>query len=168
MTNRLGGSQPLVYALKDEAIHLGFGLLVSLPLVAGHGLKLLGFVLVFSVLIDLDHVIAAWSFSIRQIITLSQRPVGHSVSFALIAGLAVFIMLETPVYAWVAFASAFTHALVDSGDGVETPILWPFAGSVKITEAQRMLGIMSLLLGTVALAVMTKYEKLSVSTLKYT
>jgi membrane-bound metal-dependent hydrolase YbcI (DUF457 family) len=155
MQNRLGGSGPLVYAIKDEAIHLGFGLLVSLPLIAAHGLKLLGFVLVFAVLIDLDHVIAARSFSIRRLITLSERPAGHSVSFALIAGLAIFIVLETPVYAWIAFASVLSHAMVDSADDIGSPILWPFAENVRITEAQRMLGIMLLLLGSVALAVTT-------------
>ena len=155
MTNRFNGTGPLVYVLKDEAIHLGFGLLVSMPLIAGHGLKLLGFVLVFAVLLDLDHVVAAWSFSIRRILSLSERPVGHSISFALISGLAVFFVLETPVYAWIAFASVFSHVLVDSGYGVGTPVLWPFARGAKITESQRMLGIGSLLLGSAVLAVMT-------------
>jgi membrane-bound metal-dependent hydrolase YbcI (DUF457 family) len=155
-TARTGAlSGHLAYALKDEAIHFSFGMLVNVPLLLLHGAHLIVPIFIFAVLIDLDHAIAAWSFSVRRMLSLSARPPGHSISFALIAGLSVFLMSGTPVHAWVAFSSVVSHILVDSGYGGGTPILWPFADRVRVTDLQRTLGITLLLVGSAALAVMT-------------
>ncbi len=155
MTTRLTIPPYWAYTIKDEAIHLGFGLLVCAPLLLIFGAGLLPFIFIFAVLIDTDHAIAAWSLSVKRMISLSERPPGHSISFALIAGLAVFLISGTPILAWVTFASVFSHILVDSGYGGRTPILWPFRDNVTVSELQRILGISLLLLGSAVLAAMT-------------
>jgi hypothetical protein len=75
-------------------------------------------------LIDIDHFIAARSFSLVAALNLPMRPASHSLSFAL--GLLGITLLASrrPALSYLIFAAPASHILRDaSGGGI--PLFWP-------------------------------------------
>jgi hypothetical protein len=77
-----------------------------------------------AVLLDLDHFIAAWSFSISDALALKLRPPSHSLTFAAIVGLISALISKNLAISWGMFAALASHILRDASGGI-TPILWP-------------------------------------------
>ena len=141
-------SEPLLYTLKDEVTHFAFGIIVNLPLLLWYGAELLIPIFVFSVLLDIDHAVAARSFSIRKMMALPVRPAAHSITFAVAVGLFIFIVTGIPAYAWVSVTSMLSHVLADAGSSGETPIFWPFSDKMRIVRLHRIIGFAALFVAT--------------------
>ena len=84
-----------------------------------------------AVLIDIDHLVAAGSLSVKDAITLPMRPVSHSVLFCL--GLAVILGLIARRLSvmGIVFIALLTHVSRDATSG-GTPWLWPLVQAPRI------------------------------------
>jgi hypothetical protein len=119
------------WALLDSPVHGLLALLVVSPLFRHPFFqrKLLGWLTVAAltaVLIDLDHVIAARSFSLIEITTLPNRPMIHSLLFASLFGLVALLLTRRPLAGWLIFAVLASHVLRDASTGA-TYFLWPLS-----------------------------------------
>lgn len=125
------------WALLDSPVHAALALLVVAPLVfqmatrrGQHSsptrlLARAGLTGLLAVFIDLDHFVAAGSFSVAQAITLAGgRPDTHSLLLALGCGLLALTLTRSPVDGWLVFAALASHILRDAASG-GTPLLWP-------------------------------------------
>ncbi|MBF9142698.1 metal-dependent hydrolase [Hymenobacter properus] len=123
---------PWLIGLADPAVHGLVSALLVLPLwlrrVIDFRVALLAVLL--GVLIDLDHAVAAGSFSFKAMLSLPGRPLGHSLLVATLEATIVALALRGwsaryaswgPFYLfWVSLASHIAR------DGV-TPWAWPVA-----------------------------------------
>jgi membrane-bound metal-dependent hydrolase YbcI (DUF457 family) len=75
--------------------------------------------------IDLDHAVAAGSFSLFRLEHLPGRPISHSILFAAGATGMVWLVTRRPRLAWLAAIALLSHLFRDGIDG-HTPLLWPF------------------------------------------
>jgi hypothetical protein len=119
------------WALLDSPVHGLLALLVVSPLFRHPFFqrKLLGWLTVAAltaVFIDLDHVIAARSFSLIEITTLPNRPMIHSLLFASLFGLVALLLTRRPLAGWLIFAVLASHVLRDASTGA-TYFLWPLS-----------------------------------------
>jgi len=119
----------IIWALYDASLHGLVALSVVSPIlwIQEIGLRLAALSalsLLCGILIDLDHFVAARSLRIRDAMVLGGRPPTHSLTFILPVVLVLYLLLDSYVVAWVAFASLFSHLLRDASTGM-TPILWP-------------------------------------------
>ena len=71
------------------------------------------------VALDLDHVLAAGSFSPRAMEHLGHRPVTHSLLLAVVFALLVLGILRSKLVAWSVFAVIVSHVLFDAAGGNE-------------------------------------------------
>lgn len=129
--------QPWLIALSDPAVHALVAVVLVLPLclLGRIGWWLALFTVAPAVLIDLDHAVAAGSLHPARMISLTMRPLSHSLLFALGAGglLAALWRTRSRRYPlgllWYLFGlSLASHVLRDAADGNETtPWAWPAA-----------------------------------------
>ena len=89
---------PIVFRLERR------GLFVGVAFIAGSAL-------------DLDHVVAAGSFSPRALEHLGHRPETHSVGFAVATSLITFAFTRRILVAWSVFAVFVAHLLFDAAGG---------------------------------------------------
>ena len=140
-------SSPLRHALKDVSLHLLFACLVNLPLfVFRPGLDLVVVVVLFGVLIDLDHAVAARSISVSQMISLPMRPITHSFIFAFLSFLVVFAITGVRHLSWAALSSYVVHLLWDATGSKTTPSLWPSRQGIDIRRRHLIAGMVVLFL----------------------
>jgi hypothetical protein len=121
-------------SLIDPFVHLAVGLVVTAPLVlrersAAGRLALLGLTVCAAVLIDLDHVLAAGSFSLYAITHLAGRPPTHSILFAVLAGLAVGGVSRRSAWGWLVCLAVLSHVVRDASGGGTPYFAWPLPGS---------------------------------------
>ena len=131
-TNLLG--ERSLTALLDPIAHAALALMVVLPWIVAFRLPRSYMLLAIAaaVLIDLDHFIAAGSFSVQEAISLPGRPVSHSILFS--AGLAgiVGLIARRLSAAGVVFLALLTHLSHDATSG-GTPWLFPLNDSPRLT-----------------------------------
>ena len=102
--------------------------------------------------IDIDHAIAARSFTIRATTSLATRPRSHSLLTAAGAA-AVTTAAAGPAHGWAAFSALVSHFLHDAGDtNAPTPMLWPFRPARQLGRRRQVVGTLALLLGSVAVS----------------
>ena len=82
-------------------------------------------------LIDIDHVVAARSFSLTAAISLPGRPISHSLLFSSGVAMIFGLMVRRTTAAIVVLIALFTHVSRDATGG-GTPLLWPLAESTRI------------------------------------
>jgi membrane-bound metal-dependent hydrolase YbcI (DUF457 family) len=135
--------------------HGGIAFLILLPLFilkrASFSKKALFSLTALAIFLDLDHFVAARSFSLYAATHLPMRPLTHSLSFAIILALVVQALTKNPFLSWGAFATIASHIFRDSLSGAGTPLLYPFP-SESLSYLQFYLLEVSLFLTSGALA----------------
>lgn len=121
---------PILTALADPFTHGMITLLMVFGLYARSVIKLPTLLICccVGVLIDIDHGIAAMSFHIKDWLVLTERPLSHSLLFALGAGV-VFGLFHKKNRWVVAYAMSMclaSHVLRDATDVGHTPWNYPF------------------------------------------
>lgn len=114
----------IVYVLHDEIMHALLYVIILLPFASMPGYFLIG--LVSSVIIDIDHLFMARSWSIKKIVSFPARPVTHSLIFAILIGVITGLILGDYLKGVFVFAGLAAHLLRDLIDG-KTFILLPFS-----------------------------------------
>lgn len=120
------GNRGWTVALLDPIAHGTLVLGALFPWVVRFRLKpiVLWTGLAASLLIDLDHFVAARSFSLTAAITLPEgRPFSHSLGFAILLGLVVGRLWRSRVLGSVIAAGISLHVLRDMATGA--PWYWP-------------------------------------------
>jgi membrane-bound metal-dependent hydrolase YbcI (DUF457 family) len=112
---------PTLSAVGAVFIHGGISLFVVLPIVLRSNKRVLFGVLAFigGPAVDLDHVVAAGSFRPRALESLSHRPDTHSLLFALVLTLLVYLFTRRKQLSWSVFAIIVSHLLFDAAGGDE-------------------------------------------------
>lgn len=126
----------------DPALHALVAGAVALPLGRGPITAAVG----ASILIDVDHVVAARAIDPAALWTLARRPRSHSASVAAVSG-ALAGAARGPRYGWAVFGGLLSHVLRDAVDG-KTPLLWPFARREHAHEHVLLAGSTGLLVGS--------------------
>lgn len=121
-------AHPLLSAVWAVFARGVVALVAVAPLVRRSGHPLLYSALAFAggSLIDLDHLAAAGSFSLRRIETLGDRPDTHSLAFVALVAVLVLALTRRARVAWAVFAVGVSHLLFDGAGGHE-PVLYPFS-----------------------------------------
>jgi hypothetical protein len=120
-----------VWALLDSPVHGALALLAVSPLWMREGsavrrLDRAASAVVAAVFVDLDHFVAAGSFSVLQATSLGERPAAHSLLFAVGCGLLAWSLRRDPIDGWLISGVLASHILRDASTG-STPLLWPLA-----------------------------------------
>ncbi|HEV7937419.1 MAG TPA: metal-dependent hydrolase [Solirubrobacteraceae bacterium] len=112
---------PTLSAVGAVFIHGAISLFVVLPIVLRSDKRVLYGVLAFigGPAVDLDHVVAAGSFRPHALETLNHRPDTHSLLFALLLTLVVYIVTRSNRLSWSVFAIVVSHLLFDAAGGDE-------------------------------------------------
>lgn len=111
-----------LYIIYDEFLHVSLYCIIMLPFIHYARLFLIG--AAASVLIDIDHVIAAGSVRINKMITLPSRPFTHSLTYALMFSAVLLIVFRDTAIAGAVFAGIAIHLLRDMISG-KTMIFFP-------------------------------------------
>jgi hypothetical protein len=112
---------PTLSAVGAFFIHGAISLFVVFPIVWRSDKRLLFGVLAFlgGPAVDLDHVVAAGSFRPHALETLGHRPDTHSLPFALVLTLVVYLISRSRQLSWSVFAIIVSHLLFDAAGGDE-------------------------------------------------
>lgn len=112
---------PTLSAVGAVFIHGGISLFVVLPIVLRSNKRVLYGVLAFigGPAVDLDHVVAAGSFRPHALETLNHRPDTHSLLFALVLTLLVYLITRRKQLSWSVLAIIVSHLLFDAAGGDE-------------------------------------------------
>ena len=122
------------WGLYDNWVHGMIAVLIAFPLFAsdkfGEPLRFAKLVqqaiIVFLIasLLDLDHFIVNFSFSLTKAISLPMRPATHSLLFAILMSVAFFVITKNKKWTWLIFVSIASHVVRDAYSGA-TPIFCP-------------------------------------------
>ncbi|MEN6410642.1 MAG: metal-dependent hydrolase [Anaerolineaceae bacterium] len=120
-----------IWALTDVPVHILLGILVSIPLIVQNGwnrqtllrLMLAGLA---AMLIDLDHFMAAGSFSLFAATHLDYRPATHSLAFALLCFLIIWLITRNIRDGLLVFMALASHVVRDASGGGTPFLLFPF------------------------------------------
>ncbi len=117
----------------DPIAHVVLAISVTLPWIVALRLprSYLLLAAAAALLIDIDHVVAARSFSLTAAISLPGRPISHSLLFSTGAAVIFGLMVRRTTAAIVVLIALFTHVSRDATGG-GTPLLWPLAESTQI------------------------------------
>lgn len=128
INDRLIASRPLyasqVWALYDGIVHGLTGVLVLFPIYKKKSYSHFIVLFLLAAMVDLDHFIAAQSFSLSEALNLPIRPVTHSITFAIFSAVGGFLLTRNKVVTWTLFAALTSHVIRDAVGG-STPIFWP-------------------------------------------
>ena len=149
---RPGGTLDLYWCLVDSPVHAILALLVVSPLLISISTQQTYKAIVISgltvVLLDIDHVVVAGSFSLYDITHLPSRPVTHSLLFAASCALLAYVLTRRGVYGWLVFGVLASHILRDASTG-GTPFLWPLTVNRLAVSAYQASQIGIFLLSTI-------------------
>ncbi|MBI1297603.1 hypothetical protein GC175_21910 [bacterium] len=125
-----------LWALLDPPVHWVLALLIVSPLlshpVLGRHLWLwVAVATVAAVLVDLDHFIAARSFSLADALALGSRPFAHSLLFVVAMAVVTWLVSREPVGALLVLVVLLSHIVRDGSHG-GIPLWWPARGNVDI------------------------------------
>lgn len=127
---------PLLIAFADPFVHGLIAVLVTWVFYAKDiiSLRELLVCLIAAVLIDIDHGIAAKSFHLGEWLKLPERPVSHSILFAILLSILIsffFKRSRMPLLVPIMSLALISHVTRDATDGCPTPWNFPF-NPVKI------------------------------------
>jgi hypothetical protein len=113
-----------IWALYDGVLHGLTGVIVLYPIYKEKISRYFPVLFLLASLVDLDHFIAAQSFSLYDALQLSIRLVTHSITFAILAALLGFLLTGKKLVSWTLLAALTSHIIRDAAGG-STPIFWP-------------------------------------------
>lgn len=125
-----------IWALLDAPVHWVLALLIVSPLLlhpalARHLWIWLAVATVAAVFIDLDHFVAARSFALEDALTLGNRPLAHSLLFAVAMAILTWVVSREPLGALLVLAVLLSHIVRDASHG-GIPLWWPLRSSIEI------------------------------------
>ena len=123
----------ILIALSDPIVHGLVTVCIFFPLVFYKAIdfKLFSYIVIASVLIDLDHVVAAKSLDYKEMLSLENRPISHSLLFSILSGSVIsFFVYKAyhikPIVLVYFFSIALaSHVLRDAIDSYNTPWAYP-------------------------------------------
>jgi len=121
-------------ALLDALHHITFGTFVNLPFVIRKPVYLIA-TIIFSMILDTDHIIQARSLSVRKMLHLGGRPAFHSLMAVLIITILTYIPTRSITLTVVAFFSMLSHLVWDLATG-GVSLLFPIQKIFKLNKAQ--------------------------------
>jgi membrane-bound metal-dependent hydrolase YbcI (DUF457 family) len=135
---------------SDPVQHAAIAATVAAPLAVRAGPRVLGTAVIASLVIDVDHAVAARSIRPRDMTALDQRPRTHSLLVAAMAG-GLVAAAAGSAHGWAAFAGLGSHLLHDSGDrAAPTPLFWPFREARQLGRRRQLAGTLLLTIGSAA------------------
>lgn len=119
----------LYWMLLDSPVHTLLAVLVVSPLFAHPCFRQqkFGWIVItglVTVSLDLDHMVAARSFSLYDIQHLSVRPISHSLLFAISCSFVACLVTRRATVGWLVFGALTSHVVRDASSG-STLFLWP-------------------------------------------
>ena len=132
------------WGLYDNWVHGMIAVLIALPLFEKRNYLQLVFVFLIASLLDLDHFIVNFSFSLTKAISLTMRPATHSITFAIAASIIYFVITKNKKWTWIIFIAIVSHVVRDAYGG-GTPIFYP--SSISMIPYWSYLIVECLLLG---------------------
>jgi membrane-bound metal-dependent hydrolase YbcI (DUF457 family) len=131
-TLRPGWAPRHIWALLDSPIHAATGVLIAWPLAASYASRrkavaLLAAAGLASVLIDVDHFLAAGSLSLYSATHLDGRPFTHSLLFALVCGILAWKATRSRRTGFIVLLALAAHFTRDASGGGIPYLIWPFA-----------------------------------------
>ncbi len=121
-------------ALIDALHHITFGTFVNLPIVIKKPAYIIA-VIIFSMLLDTDHVIQARSLSVKKMLNLGGRPAFHSLLIVVLITLLTYIPAKSITFSAVAFLSMLSHLIWDLATG-GVNLLFPLKKIYRLTKVQ--------------------------------
>lgn len=114
-------------SLLDPLAHGSLAILVLSPLTFYFGVsrKVALVALICAVAIDVDHFIAAGSFSISSAVSLPGRPMAHSILFCSGAALLIGAISRSWSATLAVLLALLCHLSRDASGGGLTPLFWP-------------------------------------------
>ncbi len=112
------------WGLYDNWVHGMIAVLIALPLFQKFEIKSLIIVFLIASLLDLDHFVVNFSFSLTKAISLPIRPITHSLLFATLMSVAFFVITKNKKWTWLIFVAIASHVVRDAYGGL-TPIFYP-------------------------------------------
>jgi hypothetical protein len=142
--------KPIFIALSDPSVHALVAIMLILPfyLYGLINIKIAIIAVSLAIFIDIDHAIAAGSIDIKAMLSLSSRPISHSILFSVIIGsIFAFIFSDNnnTVYflAYLFIVSLISHVMRDAIESDMTPWAFPLK-SMPISKIIFFIGFMSL------------------------
>jgi hypothetical protein len=129
-----GNISRMAWLVLDTSLQTLISVMVAAPLL-NHPLfrrKLLPwFVALVAVIatLDLDHFVAAGSFRLEDALSLAYRPVSHSLGFALLVGLAGWVITRQALAGLLFTLGLSTHVLHDVQNS-GAPFFWPLSNEI--------------------------------------
>jgi hypothetical protein len=141
-----------VQVYSDPLQHVLIAAVVTAPLVARGGRRVLATAATAALVIDVDHAIAARSVRVRDTTSLGLRPRSHSLVTAALAG-SLVAAAAGPLHGWAAFSALGSHLLHDAGDrAAPTPVLWPWRPARQLGRRVQLAGTLLLTTGSAIVA----------------
>lgn len=144
---------PFLIALFDPFVHglVAFTLFLPFRFRNKINTQLLLLVTLSAILIDIDHAIAVKSFSPTAMVSLSTRPLGHSIAFSLSFGLIISFFhylkyRKKNVFIFIFYlfsVSLISHIMRDAIGSYNTPWAFPFE-SFPISDHAYFIAFISL------------------------
>ena len=122
----------LKIAIIDEIEHILWGIFVNLPFIFMN-LYLLIVAIIFSFLIDIDHMLWAGSLSVKKMLNLGGRPAFHSLPIIAIFTAIVYLVTRSPEITIVSAYSMFSHLIWDLATG-GVRLFYPLAKKFAISK----------------------------------
>ncbi len=142
----------LKIALTDEIEHILWGTFVNLPFIFINW-HLLIVAIIFSFLIDIDHLIWAGSLSVKKMLNLGGRPAFHSLPIVVIFTIIVFLITRSTEITIVSAYSMLSHLIWDLATG-GVKLFYPLPK--KFTISKRVSFVLFLALFILALIITHK------------
>ncbi|HXF64616.1 MAG TPA: metal-dependent hydrolase [Caldilineaceae bacterium] len=126
-----------LWALLDPVVHVLLSVAVISPLLAHTALAGRAWLWVLAaaaatVLIDLDHFVAARTLSLAEALALPSRPPTHSLLFALGCAVITAALTRNLLGGGVVFGSLASHVLRDASH-YGAPLLWPLVKQTTLS-----------------------------------
>lgn len=132
----------LIIVFEDVIYHMAFGIFVNLPIIVKQPINVVT-AIVFSVLLDTDHVIQARSFSVKKMINLGERPAFHSLLIVILITVIVHISFRSMFFSATALLSMLSHLIWDLATG-GVHLLFPIKKLYKLTKLQAVFAFIML------------------------
>lgn len=124
------------WGLVDGFSHCFIGSIILFPLFKEYTFKTYLLAFFSGGILDIDHVFVVYSLDFKDIMMLVERPVTHSLAFAMVAAglIALIAKKEYKVFmfCWI-FIAISQHVVRDCLTDV-TPILYPMEGTMAISK----------------------------------
>jgi hypothetical protein len=112
------------WGVFDNWVHGMIAVIICLPLLKEVTIKHVLAIYFMASLLDLDHFIISFSFSLTKAIAITVRPPTHSITFGIALSLLYYMITKKKVWTYIIFACIVSHVVRDAFGG-GTLVLYP-------------------------------------------